>query len=253
MLVFFILALSVSCGFCYELTGFERIIPSAEKISRCVPKTMQESVNQSVKQLKDAGKIISTLRQTVMGPFAKNCKKLAKLLRRLDIDELLSEENITSKFSAEDTQTIFAMLNDKNTGLKNFLYIMENLELHLGGYIAILHSMLNMKQKLDIIDLIHSVDLIQRGALELQENFQLLSYLSFARENINGYDAILAGMRHQFSFKITEMITALCAITEDLRVTYLSLLAKGDCNGDQIALALGINQKKIDAIADEDS
>lgn len=253
MLVFFVLVLNISCGFCHELTGFERINPSAEEISRCVPETMQQSVNQAVKQLKDAGKIILALSPIVMGPFAKNCKKLAKSLKTLDIDELLSEENITSKFSDEDTQTISAMLKDKNTGLKNFLYIMENLELHLGGYIAILHSMLNMKQKLDIIDLIHSVDLIQRGALELHENFQLLSYLSFARDNIKGYDAILAGMRHQFSFKITEMITALCAITEDLRVTYLSLLDKGDCSGDQIALALGINQRKIDAIADEDS
>ena len=48
------------------------------------------------------------------------------------------------------------------------------------------------------------------------------------------------------------MINALSTVTEDLRVTYLSLLDKGDCNGDQIALALGLTQKKISAIENED-
>ena len=143
------------------------------------------------------------------------------------------------------------MLKDKNTGLKNFLYTLAHLESHITGYVSILHGMLNKGLKLDVIDLIHTVDLIQRGALELQENFQLLSYLSLAYKEINGYGKILEGMRHQLSFKIIMMINSLCVITEDLRVTYLSLLDKGDCSGDQIALALGLTQKKIDAIKDE--
>lgn len=252
LVFFFLLLINTSCGFSRSLTGPERINPSQEEISRCVPETMQESVEQAIMQLPQAGKITEALYKIVKGPFAKNCKMLAKHLRALDMNQLLSEENITSKFNKKDKQAIAIFLKDKNTGLKSFLYTIENLELHLVGYVSLLHSMLNLNIKLDIIDLIHAVDLIQRGVLELQENFQLLSYLSFANENIEGYGSILAGIRHQLSFKITEMVNALCTVTEDLRVTYLSLLDKGDCNGDQIALALGINQKKISAIKNED-
>ncbi len=253
MLVFLLLFLiNTSCGFSKSLTGPESINPSMEEISRCVPETMQESVTQAIRKLPQAAKITEALYKIVSGSFAKNCKMLARQLRALDMDELLSEENIISKFKEEDKEAIVSFLKDENTGLKNFLYIIENLELHLAGYVSILHGMLNMKLKLDIIDLIHTVDLIQRGSLELQENFQLLSYLSFANENIEGYGTILEGIRHQLSFKIIAMVNTLSTVTEDLRATYLSLLDKGDCNGDQITLALGLNQKKISAIQNED-
>lgn len=252
MLFVFLLLITNAPAYSSSLTGPEMINPRVKEISRCMPVTMQESVKQAIKQLPKAGKITETLHKIVAGSFSKNCKRLAKHLCALDIDELLDESNITSKFNDADKQTIVAMLKDENTGLKNFLYTMRNIDLHLAGYISALRSMLNMELKLDIIGLIHTVDLIQRAALELQENFQLLSYLSFAHNNIEGYGAILKGIRHQFSFKIITMINALSTVTEDLRVTYLSLLDKGDCSGDQVALALGIIQRKINAIKNED-
>jgi hypothetical protein len=249
-----LLLLIFDAGFVFggALTGPERINPSIEEIARCVPETMQEPVHQAIMNLPKAGKITHALYKAVTGSFASNCKKLAEHLNALDFDQLLEVENITAKFSDGDKETIVAMLKDPNTGLKNFLYTITHLDLHLAGYVSILHGMLNMGLKLDVIDLIHNLDLIQRSALELQENFQLLSYLSLAYCEIGGYGAILEGMNHQLSFKIIMMINSLSAITEDLRVTYLSLLAKGDCSGDQITHALGLTQKKIDAIKDEE-
>ncbi len=215
-----LLLLNTSFGFGQSLTGPERINPSIEEIARCVPATMQEPVHQAIMNLPKAGKITYALYKAITGSFASNCKKLAEHLNALNIDELLKVENITAKFSDDDKETIVAILKDKNTGLKNFLYTITHLDLHLAGYVSILHGMLNMGLKLDIIDLIHNLDLIQRSALELQENFQLLSYLSLAYDEIDGYEAILEGMHHQLSFKIIMMINSLGAMTEDLRVTY---------------------------------
>ncbi len=149
------------------------------------------------------------------------------------------------------TQQVYAILNDPDTGFNNYLHILNNLDLHLAGYVGILHGMLNHGAKLTVIDLIHNLDLIQRGALELQEFFQLISYLTVAHKEIKGYRAILEGMHHQLSFKIIYIVNTLCTLTEDLRISYLSLLDKGDCSGDQIIHALGVTQKKIAAIAAE--
>lgn len=253
MLIFFLFIAAINnLGFSSTLTGPEIMNPGMEEISRCVPETMQESVRDSIKNLTKTGKITKELYKIVSGPFAKNCKKLAEHLKNLETDELLDEENIICKFNDKDKNVIVAMLKDKNTGLQNFLYTLENLDLHLLGYISILHAMLNKDLKLDIIDLIHAVDLIQRSALEMQENLQLLSYLKFAHDNIDGYEMILEGIRHQFSFKIMTMLNALNVMTEDLRVMYLSLLDKGSCNADQISTALGLRQKRITAIQEED-
>ena len=245
-----LLFIGASDGVCQTLTGPESINPSMEEITRCAPEPMREPINDAIKNLRKAGEITQELYKALTGAFASNCKKLAKHLRTLNIDELLKAENISSKFGEEDAQMISAMLKDKNTGFKNFLYTLTHLDLHLLGYVSILHGMLNKGLKLDVIDLTHNLDLIQRGILELQENFQLLSYLSLAYGEIEGYGMILEGMRHQL-FKMTVMINSLSAITEDLRTAYLSLLDKGDCNGDQITLALGLTQKKVEAIKNE--
>lgn len=234
------------------LTGPERINPSMDEISRCVPETMREPIHDAIKNLPKAGKITLELYKILTGTFAGNCKKLAEYLKKLDIEELLKVENIAPNFSDEDKRIIFALLKDKNTGFKNFLHIMSHLDLHLIGYVSILHGMLNKGLKLDVIDLIHNLDLIQRGVLELQENFQLLSYLSLAYKEIEGYGAILEGMRHQLSFKIVTMVNCLSAITEDLRSSYISLLDKGDCSGEQIIHALGLTEKKVTAIEAEE-
>ena len=249
-----LLLLIFNAGFVFggALTGPERINPSIEEIARCVPATMQEPIHEAITNLPKAGKITEALYEMITGSFSKNCKLLSEHLSALDVNELLKKKNISAKFSSEDKRAIIVMLKDKNTGLKNFLYTLAHLESHITGYVSILHGMLNKGLKIDVIDLIHTVDLIQRGALELQENFQLLSYLSLAYKEIEGYGKILEGMRHQLSFKIIMMINSLCVITEDLRVTYLSLLDKGDCSGEQISHALGLTQKKIDAIKDED-
>lgn len=247
-LLLFFLHISVQAS---QLTGPELINPSMQEISRCVPETMRDPIHEAIKNLPKAGKITKALYKALTGSFSSNCKKLAEHLQALDIDELLQEENIVSKFGEEDAHAISIILKDKNTGLKNSLYIISHLDLHLVRYVSILHGMLNMGLKLDIIDLIHNLDLIQRSVLELQEFFQLLSYLSLAYNEIEGYGVILEGMRHQLSFKIISMINSLSTITEDLRATYLSLLDNGDCNGEQIAHALGLTQKKIKAIKDE--
>ncbi len=249
--VFILLFIQAGFGGANPLTGPELINPSMNEISRCVPATMQKPIHQAIMNLPKAGKITRSLYKAITSSFANNCKKLAKHLNGLDINELLQVENIRSRFGDEDAQAIAAILQDKNTGLKNFLYTITHLDLHLAGYVSILHGMLNMGLKIDIIDLIHNLDFIQRGMLELQENFQLLSYLSLAYDQIEGYGAILEGMRHQL-FKMTLMINSLSVITEDLRSTYLSLLDKGDCSGDQIVHALGLTQKKIDAIKSEE-
>lgn len=250
--ILLLLLIQISVGSCQTLTGPERINPSMDEISRCVPETMRGPIHDAIKNLSKAGKITLELYKILTGTFAGNCKKLAEHLKELDVDELLNEKNIASNFNDQDKHTISSLLKDKNTGLKNFLYIMSHLDLHLRGYVSILHGMLNKGLKLDVVDLIHSLDLIQRGTLELQENFQLLSYLSLAYKEIEGYGAILEGMRHQLSFKIVTMVNSLSAITEDLRSSYISLLDKGDCSGEQITFALGLTAKKVTAIEAEE-
>ncbi len=250
-----IFTILICIGFSYgsPLTGPERINPSIEEINRCVPETMQEPIHQAIMKLPEVGKIVKELHELILGKFAQNARMLAMHLEALNAEELLNQENIITLFSDEDALTISIMLKDKNIGLRHFLNILKNLDLHLAGYVSGLHGMLNMGLKLDIIDLVHSIDLIQRGALELQEYFQLISYLQVAYDQIEGYETILKGMRHLLSFKIISMINSLTTMTEDLRSTFLSLLDKGDCNNDQIALALGLKQKKIQAIKSEDS
>ncbi len=247
-----LLLIHIWSGSSQTLTGPERINPTMDEISRCVPETMREPIHDAIKNLPKAGKITLELSKILTGTFAGNCKKLAEHLKALDMDELLKVKNITSNFSDEDKRTISVQLKDKNTGLKNFLHILSHLDLHLVGYVSILHGMLNKGLKLDVIDLIHTLDLIQRGVLELQENFQLLSYLSLAYKEIEGYGAILEGMRHQLSFKIVTMVNSLSVITEDLRSSYISLLDKGDCSGEQIIHALGLTEKKVTAIEAEE-
>mgnify|MGYP000216850790 CR=1 FL=1 len=249
--VFLLIYIPICFGSNQILTGPERINPSMEEISRCVPETMREPIHDAIKNLPNAGKITQELYKILTGTFANNCKKLAEHLSSLDSDELLKIENITPKFNDEDKHNILLMLKDKNTGFKNFLYTLSHLDLHLTGYVSILHGMLNRGLKLDIINLIHNIDLIQRGILELQENFQLLSYLSLAYREIREYGLIMEGMRHQL-FKITMMINSLSTVTEDLRATYLGLLDKGDCNGEQNIHALGVTQKKKAAIKAEE-
>jgi hypothetical protein len=247
-----LLLIHIWSGSSQTLTGPERINPTMDEISRCVPETMREPIHDAIKNLPKAGKITWELSKILTGTFAGNCKKLAEHLKELDMDELLKVKNITSNFSDEDKRTISVQLKDKNTGLKNFLHILSHLDLHLVGYVSILHGMLNKGLKLDVIDLIHTLDLIQRGVLELQEYFQLLSYLSLAYKEIEGYGAILEGMRHQLSFKIVTMVNSLSVITEDLRSSYISLLDKGDCSGEQIIHALGLTEKKVTAIEAEE-
>ncbi len=233
------------------ITGHELIKPRAEDIGRCIPETMQEPIHKNIASLTKVAKVTAQLYKVTNGSFAKNCKLLAKYLGELDRDILLNYKNITPKFSKGDRKAIAKILIDPDTGFDNFLYILSNLDLHLVGYVGVLHGMLNQGDKTTIIDLIHSTDLIQRGALELQEIFQLLSYLEEAHNEINGYMSILDGMHHQLSFKIIYMINTICTLTEDLRGSYLSLLAKGDCSDEQISHALGITEKKIQAIAAE--
>lgn len=249
--VFLLIYIPICFGSNQTLTGPERINPSMIEISRCVPETMRKPIHEAIKNLPKAGKITQELYKILTGAFSSNCKKLADHLGSLDSDELLKAENINSKFNHEDKNNISVMLKDKNTGFKNFLYILSHLDLHLAGYVSILHGMLNRGLKLDIIDLIHNMDLIQRGILELQESFQLLSYLSLAYKEISEYELIIEGMRHQL-FKITMMVNSLSTVTEDLRATYLSLLDKGDCNGEQNIHALGLTQKKEAAIKAEE-
>lgn len=246
-----LLTLSTSTGFGMPITGHELIKPGAGGISRCVPHTMQEPIHKNISSLAKVAKVTAQLYKVMNGSFAKNCKLLAKYLGKLDSDILLNYKNIAPKLSKADRKAIAKILNDPDTGFNNVLYILSNLDLHLVGYVGGLHGMLNQGNKTTIIDLIHSVDLIQRGALELQEVFQLLSYLTEAHREINGYESILDGMHHQLSFKIIYMINTICTLTEDLRGSYLSLLAKGDCSDEQISHALGITDKKIAAIAAE--
>ena len=78
----------------------------------------------------------------------------------------------------------------------------------------------------------------------MQEFFQILSYLEEAHNSIRGYKAILDGMQHQLAFKIVHMVNVLCALTVDIRGTYLKLLSKGGCSDEQIVHALGIYFQK---------
>lgn len=250
-IILLLIYIQVCFGFASTLTGPERINPSMDEISRCVPETMREPIHHAIKNLPKAGEITQELYKILTEAFVNNCKKLAEHLSALDINELLNVENIIPKINDEDKHDISIMLKDKNTGFKNFLYILSHLNLHLVGYVSILHGMLNRGLKLDIIDLIHNIDLIQRGILELQENFQLLAYLSLPYREISEYELIIEGMRHQL-FKITIMVNSLSTVTEDLRATYLSLLDKGDCSGEQIIHALGLTQKKEAAIKAEE-
>lgn len=249
ILVFGLLVTNTVFG--VPITGPELINPSADEISHCVPETMQEAIHTGINNLPNVAKVTAQLYKALNGNFSKNCKMLAKYLEELDSEELLSYKNIAPKFSKADRHAIMAILNDSDTGLDNYLHILNNLDLHLVGYVSGLHGMLNHGGKLTVIDLIHIIDLIQRGALELQEFFQMLSYLTLAYSEIKGYSAILDGMHHQLSFKIIYMVNTLCTLTEDLRVSYLSLLDKGDCSDEQISHALGLNMKKVQAIADE--
>lgn len=251
LLAVLLLTLATSKGFGIPITGQELIKPRAEEISRCIPETMQEQIHKNISDLAKVAKIAAQLYKVVNGEFAKNCKLLAKYLGKLDSDILLNYKNIAPKFSKNDRKVIAKILRDPDTGFSNFLYILGNLDLHLAGYVGGLHGMLSQGNKTTIIDLIQSVDLIQRGALELHEIFQFLSYLEKAHSEIKGYRSILNGMHHQLSFKIVYMINTICTLTEDLRGTYLSLLAKGDCSDEQISHALGIKDKKIQAIAAE--
>lgn len=232
------------------LTGPERINPSINEINRCVPETMQEGIHQAIMHLPKAAKIVDELHKVVTGKFSDNCKLLAKMLNELDMESLLDEENILAKFSDDDAKVISALLKDENTGFKAHIHTMKRLDLHLAGYISILHHKIT-EDKLDIISLIHSVDLVQRSVLEFIECIQLLSYLKVAHNKIDSYAVILEGMRHTLLFKIVFLVNSLVTMTEDLRVSYLSLLDKGDCSPDQISHAMGINKRKTLAIQDE--
>ena len=157
------------------LTGQELINPNQNEISRCAPETMREPINEAISNLPKVAKVTAKLHKVVKGNFAKNCKLLAQYLSKLDREELLAYENISSKF--KDRKLIHTILNDEDTGFDNYLSVLSNLDFHIVGYVGILHGFIHQNNKLTIIDLIHLVDLIQRSALELQEIFQIFSYL----------------------------------------------------------------------------
>lgn len=251
IILLWICLLNINTGWSLPITGPELIQPNVSEISLCVPETMREPIHSTIMQLPKVALVTAKLYKITKGSFAKKCQKLSEQLAELDSSELLDQQNISPKLRKQDRQTFSAILSDADTGFENYLYILTNLNSHFTGYVAVLHGMLKQNTGLTVIDLIHSVDLIQRGLLELQEILQLLSLLSLAYKEINDYQAILLDLKYQF-LTITYLVNTISTLTEDLRVSYLSLLDKGDCSNDQIVRALGITQKKIMAIEEDE-
>lgn len=252
--ILLLVILLTNAAFGMPITGPELIAPDVVDITRCMPESTPKSpkdlIHKSVTNLPKFTKFTEELYNFLEDVFDKNCKTLAKYLEKLNEkdEKLLNYENIAPDLSEKDRKKIAKILNDPDKGFKHYLRILKNLDLHLLGYVIDLHNMLNVKDKVTIIDLIHSIDLIQFATIELQKLFQILSYLSKAYKKINGYKAILNGMHRQLSFEIANMVNNLCVLTMDLRSSYLSLLSKGDCSDEQIAKALGIYFKKQQAI-----
>jgi len=243
--------LNINIGWSLPITGPELIQPNINQISLCISQTMREPIHAAIMQLPKVALVTAKLYKITSGRFAKKCRELAEQLAELDSTELLDPQNISPKLSKQDRQTFSTILNDTDTGFENYLDILSNLSSHFTGYVAVLHGMLKQNAGLTIVDLIHSVDLIQRGLLELQEIFQLFSLLSLAYKEINDYQAILLDVKYQL-LTITYLVNTISTLTEDLRVSYLSLLDTGDCSNDQIVQALGITQKKITAIEEDE-
>jgi hypothetical protein len=243
--------LSTSMGFGLPITGPELIDPSMEEISRCVPQPDQEAIYEAILNLPSVAKVTKELYKNVTGCFSKNCKMLVKYLEKINKKQLLKYTNITPNISEKDRKVVVSNLKDPETGFSNYLKILNDIDSHLAGHVGELRDMLKQGKKLTVIDLIKSVDFIQKDALELQEFLQMLTYLDLAYEKIPGYSAILDGMQHQLSFKIIHLVNKLSGLTEVLRTGNLSQIDKGDCSGEQIAHALGVTSKKIAAIEAE--
>ena len=243
--------LLISTGFGMPITGPEFIAPDVSDIARCMPEPMQELIHKCIANLPKFTKVTTKLCDFLNNYFDRNCKMLAMYLEQLDEESLINQDNIQQHLNEKDRAKVAKILSHPERGFAYYIKVLKRLDRHLLGHVSDLQSLLDIKEKVTIIDLINHIDMIQKSVLELQEFFQILSYLEEAHNSIRGYKAILDGMQHQLAFKIVHMVNVLCALTVDIRGTYLKLLSKGGCSDEQIVHALGIYFQKKQAIASE--
>lgn len=226
------------------------IRPTRQEISRCMPENFQSNTNAALIKLEKIGKTVKLLNQESNGSFRKNCKSLYTLLKSLDIEELFDQQYLSKKVSKNKRLLLVKIFQNPNKIWKKYLDYLYNSNKYLNDHIRNLDLLLNKKHEITLVDLMHKVDVIQIGVLQYLELFQFLTALDFARNEIENYDAILSGMQDQL-FVINSRVNTIVQTTKSLRGTYLNLLDKGDCSGDHIANALGLNHKKRVAIANE--
>lgn len=226
------------------------IRPTRQEISRCMPEQMQEKTNSTLVKLEQISNTVDSLNKETIGLFKKNCKMLAKLLDELDVDEVLDKQNISLKIGKKKRKEILKIIKKPTKLWKRYLSLLRNVDKNLGKHVQHLQNLFNKTRMVTLVELMDCVDAIQIIILETSQMFQVLEVFDFARKEINGYDKILSGIQEQL-FVLTVRVNEILQITQELRGSYLNLLDRGDCSGDDIADALGIVHKKRVAIANE--
>lgn len=228
----------------------DAIRPTRQEISRCMPETFQAKTSADLVKLEKLGKVVKLLNKAANGSFQKNCKNLAKFLKTLDLEELFDKKNLSKKISENKKSILVDIFKNSDKTWTKYLDYLNNNNKYLAKPVKALNFLFNKKHEITLVELMQQIDLIQAAVLQFLEMFQVLSALDFARQEIEGYDAILLGMQDQL-FVISSRVNVIVQITKSLRGTYLNSLDKGDCSGDDIAKALGLTHKKRVAIANE--
>lgn len=226
------------------------IKPTRQEISKCMPEKMQSKTDAALVKLEKISTIVDLLNKETQGLFKKNCKKFAKLLDELDVDQVLDKQNISSKIGKKKRKEIFKIIHKPDKLWNRYLNLLHGFDKNLGKYVKKLQNLFNKKRTVTLVELMDCVDSIQAITLELSQMFQVLSSLDFARKEIKGYDIILSGLQEQL-FLLIVRVNEIVQTTQELRGSYLNLLDRGDCSGDDITVALGIVYKKRLAIANE--
>ena len=164
----------------------------------------------------------------------KNIDTLESLIKKLDIDFVLKEDNISSSSQKENTDDINASEKDKNNYLENTLIISD-----LSGKVILPFQISNIEQELkDSNDEFSSIDEIINKKytlpIEMFKNpfvsrFRESYKLMRKREKSSVKDAFDLGLELMFNYNLHPAIISACKNLDELDI-YLDYLDSGETN-----------------------
>ncbi len=223
-------------------TGNQILGGETINIIQCVPKLKEAEVRHAINMLPNAGIAAEDLYKNAK-LLTEDIELLGKLLDSFDNQELLDPKNIAVKFSEKEQTDIALLFNHPEYGIGNPRVRLKIVAEQIRAYAALMHAMFNKHERVTLIELMESVDIVSESLMELSMLLRMLMYLEVPYQKAANFNAIIDGM-HQHLFTLSIRFSAITAVTFPLRAAYLGNITEGQCSPEQMAEALGVYEMR---------